>query len=288
MQNNHLKNVSGLLLASFLVSTAGPLGKYIALPSEVIIWSRCSIAMVVLFIYCKFRKIDLKVKDKTHYKPLIISGLFMGLHWVTYFYGLKMAGVAVGMLALYVFPVLITFLEPIFLKTKFQPISIVLGVLVFVGVYVLSPDFDINSTKVQGLLFGLSSALFYCIRLLILKQYVAHYKGISLMFYQVFIVAVFLSPVLFFKDLSGYQTQLPYILFLGLITTAIGHSLIVHSLQFFSASTASILSSAQPIFGIMLAYFFLNEIPTLNTYIGGGLILLTVIIESVRSNKNDD
>jgi len=286
MQNNHLKNVSGLLLGSFIVSTAGPLGKYIALPSEVIIWFRCALAMVALYIFCKIKKIDLKVKHKSHYKPLIVSGIFMGLHWVTYFYGLKMAGVAIGMLSLYVFPVLITLLEPVFLKTRFQPVSIILGILVFVGVYILSPDFDINSTKVQGLLFGLCSALFLCFRFLILKQYVQQYNGISLMFYQVFIVSILLLPVLFFKDFTGLQTQLPYIVFLALITTAVGHSLIVHSLQFFSVSTASILTSAQPIFGIILAYFFLKEVPTLNTYIGGGLILLTVIIESVRSKKD--
>jgi len=286
MPNNHLKNVSSLLLGSFIVSTAGPLGKYIALPSEVIIWFRCALAMVALYIFCRIKKIDLKVKDKSHYKPLIISGVFMGLHWVTYFYGLKMAGVAVGMLALYVFPVLITLLEPIFLKTKFQPISIILGILVFTGVYILSPDFDINNTKAQGLLFGLLSALFLSIRFLILKQYVKQYNGICLMFYQVFIVSILLLPVLFFKDFTGFETQLPYILFLALITTAVGHSLIVHSLQFFSVSTASILTSAQPIFGIILAVIFLKEMPTLNTYIGGGLILATVIIESIRSNKN--
>ena len=287
MQNSHLKNVSSLLLGSFIVSTAGPLGKYIAMPSEVIIWFRCAVAMVVLFLFCYFRKISIKVKHKSHYKPLIISAVFMGLHWVTYFYGLKMAGVAVGMLALYVFPVLITFLEPIFLKTKFQPISIVLGILVFLGVYILSPSFDIESKQVQGLLFGLSSALFYCIRLLILKQYSSQYNGIALMFYQTFVVSVFLLPVLFFKDISGIPTQLPYLLVLALFTTAVGHSLIVHTLQFFSASTASILGSAQPIFGIILAYFFLDEIPTINTYIGGGLILATVIIESVRSSKTN-
>ena len=106
------------------------------------------------------------------------------------------------------------------------------------------------------------------------------------MFYQVLIISVLLSPILFFKSTSGLQSQLPYILILALFTTAIGHSLIVHSLQFFSASTASILSSVQPIFGIFLAYVFLKEVPTLNTYIGGGLILATVIIESIRSNKN--
>lgn len=285
MQNNHIKNVASLLLGAFIVSTAAPLGKYIALPSEIIVWFRCVLAMVFLFLFCKYKRYDIKVKRKSHYKALLISGVLLGLHWITYFYGLKMAGVAIGVLSLYVFPVLITFLEPVFLKTKFKPFSIILAIMVFFGVYILSPEFDINSTKVQGLLFGLSSAFFYCIRLLILKQYIDQYNGVTLMFYQTFIISILLFPVLFFKDMTGLQSQLPYILILALLTTTIGHSLIIHTLQFFSASTASILSSAQPIFGIMLAYFFLNEVPTTNTYYGGALILATVVIESIRSKK---
>jgi drug/metabolite transporter (DMT)-like permease len=59
----------------------------------------------------------------------------------------------------------------------------------------------------------------------------------------------------------------------------------VHSLNYFSVSTASIISSIQPIFGIIIAFLVMNEIPTFNTYIGGSLILLTVVIESIRSSK---
>ena len=108
------------------------------------------------------------------------------------------------------------------------------------------------------------------------------------MLYQTIIIAISLSPVLFFmkNDIIAIQTQWPYIVMLAFVTTAIGHSLMVHSLQFFSASTTSIISSTQPVFGIIIAFFFLNEIPTINTYIGGGLILATVLVESFRSKKS--
>jgi len=191
-----------------------------------------------------------------------------------------------GMLSLFTFPIIIAFLEPLFFKLKFNPINIVLAILVLLGVYILSPEFNIENTTVQGILFGLLSALFYTVRILILKKYIVDYNGIVLMFYQTLIMAVCLSPVLFFMDTSGIQTQWPYILILALVTTAFGHSLMVHSLQFFSASTTSIISSIQPIFGIIIAFLFLNEIPTINTYVGGGLILATVLIESIRSKKS--
>lgn len=285
MQTKHIKNLSGLLLATLFISTSGVLGKYIAMPSEVIVWFRSVIAMVILYVFCRFKKIDLTIQSKKHLFPFLMGGIFMGAHWITYFYALKLSNVAIGMLSLYTFPVMIAFLEPLFLKIKFNPIHIVLGLMVLLGLYILAPDFDIKNTQVQGVLFGLLSALCYSVRILILKQYVQQYNGVMLMFYQVVIITITLVPVLFFMDVSEFQEQLPYLLLLALLTTAIGHSLMVHSLQFFSASTASIISSIQPVFGILLAFIFLNEIPTWNTFIGGSLILATVIIESIRSRK---
>ncbi|MEX6626736.1 DMT family transporter [Tenacibaculum salmonis] len=285
MENNHTKNLAGLLLATLFISTSGVLGRYIAMPSEVIIWFRSVFAMLILFAFCKFKKIDLTIKSSKHIFPLIISGIFMAAHWITYFYALKLSNVAIGMLSLYTFPVMIAFLEPLFLKVKFNPIYIVLGCMVLLGLYILSPEFNLESSNVQGILFGLLSALFYAIRILMLKQYVVQYNGTMLMFYQTLIITICLLPVLFFMDVSGFTNQYPYVLLLALLTTAIGHSLMVHSLQFFTVSTSSIISSVQPIFGIILAFIFLNEIPTWNTFIGGSLILATVVIESIRSKN---
>ena len=285
MENSHLKNLSVLLLASLFISTSGVLGRYIAMPSEVIIWFRAVLAMVFLYIFCKYKKIDLKIKSKTDYSPFIISSVLTAVHWITYFYALKLANVALGILSLYTFPIITALLEPLFLKVKFNPFYIVLGFMVLAGLYILVPEFNLESSQVKGILFGVFSALCYAIRILILKQHVANYNGMVLMFYQTLIITILLLPTLFFMDVSNLESQFPYIVLLALFTTAIGHSLMLHSLKFFSATTATIISSLQPIFGIILAFFFLGEIPTINTFLGGSLILLTVVIESVRSKK---
>jgi drug/metabolite transporter (DMT)-like permease len=285
MENSHVKNISGLLLATLFISTSGVLGKYIAMPTEVIIWFRASLAMVFLYLYCKYKKIDLKIKSPKDYKPFIISGVLMAVHWVTYFYALKLSNVALGVLSLYTFPIIIALLEPLFFKVKFNPIYILLGLMVLAGLYILTPEFNFESSQVKGIMFGVFSAFCYALRILILKQHVANYNGTMLMFYQTLIITVLLLPTLFFMDVSGLESQFPYLLLLAFLTTAIGHSLMLHSLKYFSASTASIISSLQPIFGIVLAFFFLQEMPTIHTFWGGSLILLTVVIESVRSKK---
>ncbi|MFY0632032.1 MAG: DMT family transporter [Flavobacteriaceae bacterium] len=285
MKNKHSQHLSGLLLATLFISTSGVLGKYIAMPSEVIVWFRSSFAMVFLYFFIRYKKISLKVKDPKTHIPLIISSLFMAGHWITYFYALKLSNVALGMLSLFTFPVITALLEPVFMKTKFNPMHIVLGIIVLIGIYILAPEFNLESSDVKGILFGLLSALCYSIRVLILKQHVHNYHGSMLMFYQTTVITIVMIPVLFFMDISGFESQFPYLLLIALLTTAIGHSLMVHSLKFFSASTATIISSIQPIFGIILAFIFVNEIPTMNTVWGGALILSTVFIESIRSKR---
>ena len=285
METNYLKNLSGLILATLFISTSGVLGKYIAMPSEVIIWFRSAFAMIFLYGFCKSRKINLRVIDLKTHVPFIISSLFTAGHWVTYFYALKLSNVAIGMLSLFTFPVITALLEPIFIKSKLNPVHLVLGLMVLIGLYILAPEFTMESSDVRGILFGLFSALCYSIRILILKQHVTLYNGSMIMFYQTFVITIVLFPVLFFMDTSGFQSQFPYLLLLALLTTAIGHSLMVHSLKFFSASTATIISSIQPVFGIIIAFIVVDEVPSRNTIWGGLLIISTVFIETIRSKK---
>jgi drug/metabolite transporter (DMT)-like permease len=209
----------------------------------------------------------------------------MAIHWITYFYALKLSNVALGMLSLYTFPIITVLLEPLFFKSKINPVHIILGGVVLIGVFILAPEFNLESSDVKGILFGLFSALCYSIRLLILKQHVNQYHGSMLMLYQTSVVTIVLIPVLFFMDVSNFQSQFPYLLVLAILTTAIGHSLMVHSLKFFSTTTATIISSIQPVFGIIIAFFIVNEVPEINTIWGGLLIISTVLVETIRIKK---
>lgn len=286
MNNQHSYQLFLLVLATLFVSTSGALGKHIDMPTPVIIWWRASIASVLLYGFCRYKKIDLKIKSKKDFLFFILSALLMAGHWLTYFYALKLSNVAIGMLSLFVHPIITAFLEPLFFNIKFDPIYILLGIMVLLGIYILAPEFSLESAHVKGILFGLASALMYALRNIISKQLVSkQYHGTSIMLYQIGIVTVVLAPVLVFMNTSGIVTQFPYVLTLAILTTAIGHSMLVNSLKHFTVSTASIISSIQPILGIVISFIFLNEIPTWNTFFGGLIILSTVLIESVRSRK---
>ena len=285
MENSHIKNLSFLLLATLFISTSGVLGKYIAMPAEVIIWFRGSFGAVLIYIFCKIKGVNLKINNRKDLLSFIISGFFMAAHWVTYFYALKLSNVALGMLSMYTFPVMTALLDPFFSKQELNKIHVLLGVLVLIGVYILVPDFSLENDEAKGILLGVLSAFCYALRNLTTKKHVTNYNGSTIMLYQLIIVTLLLIPVLFFSDISNFESQLPLLLLIALLTTAIGHTMMIHSLKHFTVATASIISSVQPVFGIIIAYIFVNEIPSMNTIIGGSLILFTVIVESVRSKK---
>lgn len=285
MDNSHIKNLGFLLLATLFISTSGVLGKYIAMAPESIILFRAFLASVFIFIFCRIKKVNISIHSKKDKISFLISGFFMGMHWVTYFYALKLSNVAIGMLSMFTFPIMTAFLEPFFFKQKLSFVHIFLALLILVGIYFLVPDFSLKNNEAKGILFGILSALCYSLRNLITKKNVTNYDSSAIMLFQLITVTVLLTPTLLISDISNIESQLPFLVIVALVTTAIGHTMLINSLKHFSVSTASIIGSIQPIFGIIIAYIFINEIPNKNTFIGGSLILITAVIESLRSKK---
>ena len=268
-----------------LVSTSGVLGRFINLPPEITIWWRCLFAAIFLGGFCWYKKIDLKILNKRDWKSFILSALFLGAHWVTYFYALKLSNVAIGMLSLFTYPVITALLEPFFFKIKLNIKHVFLGIIVMLGIYFLTPELDFSNSYTKGIAFGLISSVFYAIRNILSKKNIAQYHGSTIMFYQLVIITVVLWPVFFIFETKPTVNDWQGLIALGLFTTAIGHTLFVMSFKNFSISTASIMSSVQPIYGIIYGIILLSEIPSTNTIIGGLLIITTVVIESIQSKR---
>ncbi len=272
-------------LAMLFISTSGVLGRYIELPSSITIAFRALLAGVILFLFCKAKKFNLRIAKKDRL-TVLTGGILMGIHWVTYFYSLRLSNVAIGMLSLFTYPAITAVLEPIILKTKILKFHLVLSLLVLVGIYFLVPDFDIESDNLKAVGFGVFSALCYAIRNILMKSKISSYSGSVLMMYQMIIIAIMLCPAYFMFDTYDITEFLPSILLLAILTTVIGHTLFVYSLNNFSTVTASIMGCAQPMYGVIMGIFFLNEYPEKSTIIGGAIIIFTVFMESYRVSKN--
>jgi drug/metabolite transporter (DMT)-like permease len=283
-KNHKLNNLLILYLSIFLLSFTGPLAKLISWPAHIIILGRSFFAAISLYVFFLFKKTSLKLKSKKDIAIFIGLGILLALHWVFYFAAIKVSTVAIGMISLYTYPVISTLIEPFFFNEKFRLKELISAIFVFVGIIILAPEFSLSNHIFQGILLGLSSALLFSIRSIYSRKIIKSYSGPIIMFYQLIFATIFLCPLLFFYSFQITTNNIIYLLLLSIICTGLAHTLWVSSLAHFKVATTGVISCLAPVLGALLAIFFIGEIPSLRTIIGGIIILLIVIYETIQIN----
>jgi len=279
---SNFKEVLELNIATIILGSSGVLGKLLTISPPVIILIRSIIAY--FFIWSILRLTNKSTSPKIMKAPrfFIISGLFMAAHWVLYFIALEVTTVAVAFISVFTFPIFTTLLEPLFFKSKLQLIDLLASLLVIVGIVILVPDVSLNNNVTLGAFLGILSALFYALRNLMNKRYIHIYSGTFIMMQQMLIVGIILLPAIFIFPFNPGEGDILWLVLLGIGTTGIGHTLFVRSLKHFKTSTASIITSLQPIYGIILAVIFLGEKLNPQIIIGGSIIFFTVLLKSLQ------
>lgn len=285
--NTHLFQLIQLTFAICLMSSSGVLGRYITLPTPVTIWIRSVIAVITLYLILKALKKSTFIGWGRHFRIVLISSVFLGAHWITYFSALQAADVAIAMLSMFTYPIMTALLEPLLLKSKFDKGSLLLSFIALVGVFFLVPDLNFDNSVTRGVFLGLLAGFFYAIRNILMKKNLTDHGGLTLMYYQMAILTLLLWPSAFIYQLD-FNTQIiqgdwEALLILGVVTTAFGHTLFVRSLKNFTVTTVSILSCLTPLLGTLLAFFILDEVPKGQTVLAGAIILITAGLESYRS-----
>lgn len=270
-----------LVLSVLCIGTSGPLGRLIHISPGVIICIRSLIAFLILFLLLKLSGKSIYINNRKTRNYILLSGVFLAAHWITYFYALQVSTVALAMLSMFTYPVITVLVEPFYVSKPFKFIQIPVAVIALIGIYIMLPDFDISNQHTLGILLGLLSAFLYAGRNLLLKKHATGENGLVVMCQQLLVVVVLTLPFFFFKAISIFEIKefWYYLLFLGVITTAMGHSFFVKSLRHFSASTVGIISNFTPVVGIILGIIFLQESLSQNIVIGGSLILFTALLE---------
>ena len=283
------KQLISLNLGLLCISTSGVFGRTLTLAPEVAIFWRCLFAMVLLGLFLKFRRIGLKIR-KDDGGMIILGGLLMGIHWVTYFYSLSLAYVAIAILTLHTFPAMTAILEPLILKTKLRLYHLFLAFLIIVGIYIITPSLDFHDNLVLAIAFGLISALTYALRNIFTRKLVGHYDGSNMMFMQLVVMSILTLPFLAIKTSAPLVVDGDWtlILALALITTCIGHTLLVQNLKYYSAVSLGLMSSIIPVYGIIWPFIFLDEIPSSNVLLGGAIILTSFFVEAVVSSRSEE
>lgn len=281
--NEKKKSLFALHLSSLLFGGTGLFAKLIDLPVIDITAVRTLIASAGLLILLKIIKQRIALDRLHDYAIMLVQGVLMGLHWVTFFYSIQISSVAVGMIALFTYPIITVFLEPLWKGQKPHLSDIMCGALVLFGVYLMVPEFSFENNITKGICWGIFSACMFSLRNVIQRNYLAGYRGDTSMMYQSFIAGVlgsiFITPAVYSINTMTWVK----LVVLALFFTAVPHSFFAGSLRYLKAKSASLISCLQPVYGTIYALVLLYEVPDVTTVIGGTVIMLAATVESYRA-----
>jgi drug/metabolite transporter (DMT)-like permease len=262
--------------------------KLIGLPALDITVYRSAVAAIFLFIFLSLQKQKITLNTAGDYGIAVLLGMVVGAHWVTYFAAMQMAGVTIGIIAFFTYPVITVFLEPLLTKclgkrkisSKPRGKDIFIAFIVILGVFLLIPEINLGNQVTLGIALGVLSALLFALRNILHKNYFSHYSGPHTMLYQTLVA--FLMLCLFVEvpltDVTTHDWLL--ILLVGVVFTAMPHALFASSLRYLSATTAGLIACLQPLYGSVLAFLLLSERVSMWTIIGGLLVISAALFET--------
>ncbi len=307
MKKNGYLSYVGLLIGILAVSTASILIRFAQteVPSFTIAAGRLTISSLLLAPFAlKQFKSQLQALRKYEKNLLILSGIFLGLHFATWITSLEYTTVASSVVIVTTAPLWVAVLSPLFLKeksTKWAIIGLAVSLLgsVIVGlnsgctwdVTKLSCDSlsSINSGRMMiGNLLALAGAFLSAGYLMVGRKIRNSLNLVSYTFsvYSIASLILICLVVIFRQKTIGYSpiTYL-WIFGLALIPQLIGHSSFNWALRYLPATLVSIALLGEPVGTVILSFLFLKESPTILEIVGGVLILVGITIVSLKQSS---
>jgi drug/metabolite transporter (DMT)-like permease len=273
-------------IAVFLFGFAGLFGKFLSCDPLYIVFGRTFFAFIALFLYSRFiSKTALSIPVKTTGLFFILQGILLAVHWWSFFLSIQISNVAVGLVTFSTFPLFVTFLEPLFFKEKLKIKNIILAGIIFIGILFVVPEFDISNNITKGAFWGIISGFTFALLALVNRKNAKASNSIVIAFYQNLFACIFLIlPIMAIHAPTPGLYDLPNLIFLGVFCTALAHTLFINSLSSIKAQTASLITGLEPVYGIILAIFLLNEIPGIRTIFGGLIIIGVSLAVSIKTD----
>jgi len=272
----------------------GILGKLIHLSPLSIVWNRTLIAFLSLLVGLKLLKLPMKIPTRSLFWKTLGVGILVTLHWWTFYISISLSTASLGILCLSTVTLHITWLEPLLFKKKFSWIEFFMGLLVVIGIYIVSKDF--NGREFQALLYGLASAMFAALFSIFNAQLARKVPAPAITLHEMGVGFAALTIVLLFQqqlNVSFFQMTISdfcWLLFLGIVCTSIAFLVNIEIVKKLGVFTVSLSINLEPIYTIILAVILLkeNELLSSKFYLGASIIILVLIINAVIKNRNSE
>lgn len=281
------KGIVQIHIAVFLFGFAGLFGKFISSDPLVIVFGRTFFAAIALYLYGHLAaKTGFTGFERKRLCFFLLQGILLGIHWWAFFLSIQISSVAVALVTFSTFPLFVTFTEPFLFNETLQKKDIAVALTVFIGIVLVIPELNFANTVTQGAAWGIFSGFTFALLALVNRKNARTCDPIAVAFYQNLFAALFLIlPLVISRPAFPAINDFPDILFLGVVCTALSHTLFIKALRRIRAQTASVITGLEPVYGIVLAFFLLNEMPTIRTLFGGIVIIGATVTAGILSSS---
>ncbi|ROL81870.1 EamA family transporter [Pseudomonas protegens] len=273
--------LGALHIGALMFGLTGVFGKLAAASPAVIVFGRAAFAVLALGFFARLASNTPWQKLVAgDWRRLLLSGLLLAGHWVSFFVAVKVAGVAIATLGFASFPAFTVILEGLIFRERIRFNEILLVILVSIGLVLVTPNFDLASQATTGLLWAVGSGLLFALLSLNNRASSGRIPAVQAALCQNVVVALCLLPVAAPELGQVRAMDWLWISLLGIFCTGLAHSLFVASLAVIKARTAAVVFALEPVYGITVAWLLFGENPTLRMLMGGALIIVAIVVSS--------
>lgn len=289
MPKSNLNHFLHLHFIVFIWGFTAVLGKLISIDAIPLVWFRLSIATVILFLYLIIIKTNLKVslKDLSRF---LIGGIIIGLHWLTFFYAIKISNISITLTALATGAFFVSFLEPLIFKRKIKLYEILFASVTVIGISIV---FNVEVRYFNGIIIALISAFLSALFSVVNAIYIKQYKASVLSVYELLFATITISFFMFFTQefhIDMFKLSWNdwiFIMILASVCTAYALTASSKLLKHISPFTMMLTINLEPVYGIVLALIVFGNSEKMSPYfyLGAVIIFLTVLLNGFIKSK---
>lgn len=274
------RNLAELLCAVLLLGLVPLFAKLIPLDAVSIILYRAAFGGAGLLAFLLWRRSALRLARGRDYLYMLVVGVLFAVHLAAYFHAIQLTTVAIAIAATFTFPVMTVLVEPLINGGRVRLVDVVLALVAFAGVALIAVPSGTRGVVLAGVLWGLFSAFMFTLRNVLHRRWLRHYPSSQAMAYQLLVVVACLAA---FAEPPGGLAPASWLglALLGLVFTALAHSLFAGSMRHLPAKTAGLMAALQPVISIIAAALVLGEIPGPRTMVGAAMVVSVAVVEGV-------
>lgn len=283
MQSDRTKS---LLYFHFLVILFGftsILGVLIQLEALALVIWRMGLAVLGLGVYMLLFKLNSFKLPPQLTLNVIFSGVLIGVHWIAFFYAIKIAGVSLTLSMLATGAFFVALIEPLFFKQKWLFYELLFGALAAGGILII---FWAEIASAKGIVVALAAAALSALFSVMNSKMVHKVPTITLTFYELLVgfLALLVYLLLFHFQEIGKAipslTDLGWLLILGLICTSYAMNATFVVMRKLSPFTIMMIINLEPVYGILLDLVIFGKKAFLSSYFYLGFLVVMLAIIS--------